>query len=869
MKTFSHTICICIAVLAVFLSDASFAQENDGYGVSGYVKDPSGPVAGAFVIGYSGARQTSFTYTGGNGEFSLSSRDGSVIDRVNVSMLGYKPVSVDLKGKRNGIEIMLEVKRTVLRSSVVKADVIEEKSDTLVYHSNAFKDGLETTAGDLLSKLPGVTVSQTGGIYYKGKPINKFYVEGMDLMGNRYGVVTNNLSADDIARVEIYKNHQPMNVLKDIVPTDKAAVNIILKDDVKGSWLFNGDLALGVPEFPQFEARTMFTRFTKKSQSLFLLKGNDLGKDIIQELREQAYFGKTGAFLVSEGDMEPDFISMLNPRRSPLAISKEFWYDNLSGIGSLNHLSKIGNTAQLRVSVNMAAERYDEQSVSGEEIRFPDGGVLSLVDRNSHTDDRYYMTGKMTYEKNAAKSFISDELSFSGELHSSVSSVDGTLAAAQRYDLPSLKIHNSFRIVKKTGERTAIEISDNAAFLRNNHSATYEREDAVYGQTYDRTNFSNDVMAHMGFKAKGHSLGVSAGLTMAYTGLDTFLEHSGRDEGTDLSLNAARIRPYVTISDNFYIGRISTRVSLPASVSVISASGMGTSVHPLVSPNLNLSYDITQSLEAKAGISYSMSVSDEKSLLGGPVMTSYRTMAHTDSLGRRNSLSAGLSLSYSDNPSLFYVTLSATAGRSMSDRTPASEYSESMTETYYIPYDNGSSSYGTTLSVKKYFGVKTLVTEGSISYNDSRMDEYLQGIASRYRTSEWSPSFSFSLNPVDWFVLKGSASLSFMSVSGAAETSGRSLTVEGTMRIKPVKQLAFDVSADYLRESLKDIKISNDPLIRASVSWKLPKATAFIECRNILNVREYRREYSTTFRDVSLVRSLKPFACLVGIKMSI
>ena len=255
--------------------------------IKGKVRDADGPVAGAFVLGYSGQMQKAFCYSGEDGAFTLSPADGVVIDRISVSMMGYAMASVPLEGRADGLDIVLERRNMQITSSLVKSDIIEEKSDTLVYYTSAFKDGTERVAGELLAKLPGVTVTTSGGIRYNGTPIGKFYVEGMDLMGSRYGVVTNNLSAEDIARVEVYQNHQPISVLKDVVLTDRAAVNIILKEDVKGSWLFSGDASLGAPVFPLFSGRAMFSRFGKKSQGLFLLKGNNLGEDIVREIREQ------------------------------------------------------------------------------------------------------------------------------------------------------------------------------------------------------------------------------------------------------------------------------------------------------------------------------------------------------------------------------------------------------------------------------------------------------------------------------------------------------------------------------------------------------------------------------------------------------
>ncbi|MBQ8069281.1 MAG: TonB-dependent receptor [Bacteroidales bacterium] len=57
--------------------------------------------------------------------------------------------------------------------------------------------------------------------------------------------------------------------------------------------------------------------------------------------------------------------------------------------------------------------------------------------------------------------------------------------------------------------------------------------------------------------------------------------------------------------------------------------------------------------------------------------------------------------------------------------------------------------------------------------------------------------------------------------------------------------------------------------MRATLSWTIPKATAFLECRNLLDVREYRREYVSTYTSVSSVTMLRPRTFLIGIRMSL
>ena len=45
--------------------------------------------------------------------------------------------------------------------------------------------------------MPGIDVSESGQIRYNNRPINKFYIEGLDLMGGRYGVAVNNVRATE------------------------------------------------------------------------------------------------------------------------------------------------------------------------------------------------------------------------------------------------------------------------------------------------------------------------------------------------------------------------------------------------------------------------------------------------------------------------------------------------------------------------------------------------------------------------------------------------------------------------------------------------------------------------------------------------
>lgn len=54
--------------------------------------------------------------------------------------------------------------------------------DTLSYLVGAYQEQGDRVIGDVLKRMPGIEVSNDGGIKYNGKAIRKFYVEEMDLL---------------------------------------------------------------------------------------------------------------------------------------------------------------------------------------------------------------------------------------------------------------------------------------------------------------------------------------------------------------------------------------------------------------------------------------------------------------------------------------------------------------------------------------------------------------------------------------------------------------------------------------------------------------------------------------------------------------
>ena len=121
----------------------------------------------------------------------------------------------------------------LLKEVKVKAQRIQSTGDTLTYSVAGFKQAQDRCIADVIAKMPGLEVKADGKIEYQGKAINKFYIEGIDLMGTQYGMANQNISADKVKSVQVLENHQPVKSLRGVSFSDQAALNLVLKDDAK------------------------------------------------------------------------------------------------------------------------------------------------------------------------------------------------------------------------------------------------------------------------------------------------------------------------------------------------------------------------------------------------------------------------------------------------------------------------------------------------------------------------------------------------------------------------------------------------------------------------------------------------------------
>ncbi|MBO9594706.1 MAG: carboxypeptidase regulatory-like domain-containing protein [Niabella sp.] len=158
---------------------------------------------------------------------------------------------------------------------------IVQKGDTLSYDAARFTEKSDRRLGDIIKKLPGVEVDENGVIKYKGKAINRFYIEGDNLLDDRYSIATDNINVADVEKVQVIEHNQDVKMLNGIVPSDRAGMNIILKNRSKLKVINNAELTGALPGAYAAEGKNM--AFKPAFKAINEIKLNDMGLTYTRE----------------------------------------------------------------------------------------------------------------------------------------------------------------------------------------------------------------------------------------------------------------------------------------------------------------------------------------------------------------------------------------------------------------------------------------------------------------------------------------------------------------------------------------------------------------------------------------------------------
>ena len=345
-------------LLFSLISFASYAQSS--YTAKGSVVDTTTSVklvnASVSVIRAKDSILLRFTRTADNGTFEFKNLPKGKMfllftypgyaDYVEHFTLDSTKTSADFG------RVKLILKANLLNDVIIKgkAVAIKIKGDTTEFNAAAYKIQPNDKVEDLLKQLQGVEVDKDGKITAQGAQVNKVLVDGEEFFGDDPTLVTKNIRADMVDKVQLYDKKSDQATFTGIDDGEKAkTINIKLKEDKKNGYFGKLDVNGGTDDFYQLQG--MFNMFKGKQKlsaygTLANTGKTGLGWGDSEKYGSSSLQMVDGGFMISGGDNGLDsYNGEYNNEGIPIARTGGAHYENKwnSDKESINANYKIGS----------------------------------------------------------------------------------------------------------------------------------------------------------------------------------------------------------------------------------------------------------------------------------------------------------------------------------------------------------------------------------------------------------------------------------------------------------------------------------------------------------------------------------------------
>ena len=880
--------------------------------IEGTVTDSLGRAVDAFItISPKGTGNIiGFADTDVNGyyKFQFKSETDSVV--VTAAGIGIGNVSRIVANKSQRLDIRANQKEIELKEVSVKADKIRQNGDTLNYFVGTYQQQGDRVIGDVLKRMPGIEVSENGGIKYNGKAIKKFYVEEMDLLQGRYGIATNNINAQDVATVQVLENHQPVKMLQGKTLTDDVAINLKLKNSAKGTIAINTMLGGGAQQAqtlgsnPLWTAEAVGMYFAKRRQNMTLYKGNNTGEDISKELT--LYYSSIN----SVGLYPFCPTNVIQPSGSGLPQKRTF--NNHSHIVTLNHLEKLNKDTETGINIAYHNDCIRREGNSLSDIFINDDSRLLTREILTSETKINNLNVQARYNWNAENGFMANVLKFDTNWNSD--HVDGLMASEQmgfvpvnygnervrqHFRRPELSISNTFNTIRNIGKNTfdlhfsagyahrpntlnvAIDSLDSQSIIHNSQSYQQDINSHHIAACFN-TSYEFRLGDHFRFN---YGINASANLHGIVTDLDgatNFQLSTFNSQLTnDLWYNTYNIALWQSYKYNTYNLDITLALPLELYTQTLDdriRKDKNSYTHLLFFPSLSLNWVITRNLWFSAGGNYSKTVGDPGGIYSGYIMSNYRAFqrSYVDQLSETKNYSANAGLRYRSAIRAIFANVGFNYRRTHDNQIYGYSYEGATSVVQAINQPTVAQTYSISGDVSKSFDFLRSNIRIFGGYRLSESERLISQNLYQYHAQDISFGGSLSFCPVEWMgiVCSSGFNLSRSKTKSTSLTPGwngatvRSSTQRLSMSLYPTKTLTLTLAAE---DNYNNLTEENRHAWFGDVSAKL-KLKRFdleLQLNNIFDQRQYTRVTYSSLDIYTQTSQLRPRNAILTVRFKL
>lgn len=657
---------------------------------------------------------------------------------LHFSMMGYASQTIALSGNRSQYDVKLSEQATELKEVVVKAPSIRQRGDTISYLVSSFADTQDKSLADVLKKMPGIEIEKNGAIKYNGVAINKFYIEGKDLLGGRYGLATNNVHQQDVGSVEVMENHQPIKALEDISFSQNPAINIRLKEDAKARWVGTAKAGAGFDPF-LWSAELFVMRFTAKTQSLNTYKTNNTGIDVTQETQTFSIDEVMSQF--SKNYRLDNYISVRPDNLTDIDANRVRF--NKSHMVSTNNLWALSKNLDLTSQVSYTNNRLNSDNSSRTTYYLKDSTIVTDIGESA-TSKQNRLSADIVLTANTSTYYLKNKLNADLLWDDIDMNITGTYPNTQSASVPHHRFSNDLEMLKRSGNKTYTLNSYNLYQVKPQHLAV-TREDEKQQQDVRSSAFYTNTNTSMAFYVKPVTVAMKMGIIGVFRSMDSELTGVSDTLGVmnnDLSMNYINL--YISPELEYKKDGLEAKFNMPVSFAPYRyhdkiQKSTDSETKFLLSPRLYIRYHFTSRLSVSVSGRLAQSPVEEQQFYGGLLLQNYRNLSRGFiDYNTANQKSTSLNIAYKKPLSAFFANVGVIRLWNETKRTSNRSFIDDYILNTFIPQDNSSDVWMLDGNVSKGLDIINGMVSLRSSYMGYNGSIFQNEVSTPYSSNIWN-----------------------------------------------------------------------------------------------------------------------------------
>lgn len=872
-------------LIFVLFTSLGFAQSI----ISGRIQDANSEnLSGATVIISKDSTSSILAYgiSDANGNFSINLKAETDTVFLKISYVGYSTWKQKIQNKDQQLDIQLSPSSEELKEVLVESRIIEQRGDTLSYSVSAFKDQKDRVIADVIRKMPGIEIMPGGQIHYQGQPIQKYYIEGLDLLEGRYSLANNNISAHDVSKVQILENHQPIRILDSLEFSERASLNIKLKNDITTS----GTAELGSGFSPLlWKVKVTPMIFTKKQQAIVTYQSNNTGSDVSREIQDFSFedFGRQ-EFSINKRD----WLS-IRPLAEP-PFSQERWLDNNVHLGSVNYLIRLKKDVDLKTNISYLNDT--QQQVGNTQTRFfTPTDTIELIEQTNNNLFINTLQSKFILERNTNENYLKNELEINGFWDSQRGNIN-TENAEIRQELsnPFSVIRNKLRMLKPVGKQL-VTFRSNTGYtkarqnlrvtpgqfeeLLNNGDAFSE-----VGQLVTSSTFFSDNSAGFTKLIKGVTVSPEVGFSLQDQNLESRLRVFEENNTITLSgnyrnnLDFHSTRVYFTSKFVYEKDNWNFRLTTPVnyrSFDIEDASlNQSQNLNRLTfEPDFYVKNKIAAFWETSASFNYSNDFGDTKRMYYGFILNNYRNLQRYNSPlpeGFRQNYS--WRLTYRNPLNSVFASTSYAYSTTKNNLLYSNQIGQNAATVFEaIEQENYANSHNLNARASKYFSKLNTTFVLGATYSLFNREQLLNENLAEINNKNLNFDLKLESEITDWLSSIYTADFGYLQT----EIEGRDLDEIRTQQhaldlfFYVAENQYFSMNSEYYFNNISE-ENRNNYFLNLNYQYTFEKTGIDLEAswNNVLDTGEFVRVVNNEFSYVQSTYRLRPSQLMVSLRFS-